>query len=170
MRQEGEVKDFRAGKCMGAVLEYAARKNTPLMMYVFSDGSLSSDGSIDNSVNGRGKGQWVSDNQDTASPFFLVYNPGHRPQIFTGSDGLTPAQHQQLGAFSADGNVMRAATPGANNVNLLVETVLLNYMALHSEQGLFGTKFPTNGLGNAMSLDRLTALAPICNGLITNPV
>jgi hypothetical protein len=170
MRQEGEVKDFRAGKCMGAVLEFAARKNVPLMMYVFSDGSLSSDGSIDNSVNGRGKGQWVSDNQDTASPFFLVYNPGHRPQIFTGSDGLSPAQHQQLGAFSADGNVMRAATPGANNVNLLVETVLLNYMALHGEQGQFGAKFPTNGLGNSMSLDRLTALAPICNGLFTNPV
>ena len=96
--------------------------------------------------------------------------PGPTPQIFTGSDGLTAAQHQQLGAFSADGNVMRAATPGANNVNLLVETVLLNYMALHQEQGLFGTKFPTNGLGNATSLDRLTALAPICNGLITNPV
>jgi hypothetical protein len=169
MRQEGEVKDFRAGKCMGAVLEFAARKNKPVMMYVFSDGSLSSDGSIDNSVNGRGKGQWVSDNQDTASPFFLVYNPGHKPVIFTGSDGLSASQHQQLGAFSADGNVMRAATPGANNVNLLVETVLLNYMALHGEVGLFGTKFPSNGLGNAMSLDRLTALAPICNGIITNP-
>ena len=170
MRQEGEVKDFRAGKCMGAVLEFAARKGVPLMMYVFSDGSLSSDGSIDNSVNGRGKGQWVSDNQDTASPFFLVYNPGHRPQIFTGSDGLSPSQHQQLGAFSADGNVMRAGTPGANNVNLLVQTVLLNYMALHGEQGLYGTKFPGNGLGNAQSIDRLTALAPICNSLITNPV
>ena len=64
---------------------------------------------------------------------------------------------------------MRAGTPGANNVNLLVETVLLNYMALHQEQGLFGTKFPTNGLGNSQSLDRLTALGPICNGLITIP-
>jgi hypothetical protein len=170
MRQEGEVKDERAGKCMGAVLEFAARKGVPLMMYVFSDGSLSSNGTIDNSTNGRGKGEWTSDNQDTASPFFLVYNPGHRPVIFTGSDGLTPAQHQQLGAFSADGNVVRTGTPGANNVNLLVETVLLNYMALHGEQGLFGTKFPSNGLGNAQNLDRLTALAPIVNGVITNPV
>ena len=41
-RAEGEVKDFRAGRCMGACLEYAARLNKPLMMYVFSDGSLSS--------------------------------------------------------------------------------------------------------------------------------
>jgi hypothetical protein len=171
MRREGEAKDERAGKCMGAVLEYAARKNKPVMMYVFSDGSLSSNGTIDNDPQfGRGKGEWTSDNQDVASPFFLVYNPGHRPTIFTGSDGLSAAQHQQLGAFSADGNVVRAGTPGANNVNLLVETVLLNYMALHGEQGLFGTKFPTNGLGNAQSLDRLTALAPIVNGLITSPV
>ena len=171
MRREGEQKDERAGKCMGAVLEYAARKGVPVMMYVFSDGSLSSNGAIDNDPQfGRGKGEWTSDNQDTASPFFLVYNPGHRPVIFTGSDGLTPAQHQQLGAFSADGNLVRSGTPGANNVNLLVETVLLNYMALHGEQGQFATKFPTNGLGSTASLDRLTALAPIVNGVITNPV
>ena len=169
-RMDGEVRDERAGKCMGAVLEFAARKGVPLMMYVFSDGSLSSNGMIDNSTAGRGKGQWTSDNQDTAAPFFLVYNPGHRPVIFTGSDGLTPAQHQQLGAFSADGNVVRSGTPGANNVNLLVETVLLNYMALHGEQGLFGTKFPTNGLGSTQNIDRLTALAPIVNSVITNPV
>jgi hypothetical protein len=167
---DGEVRDERAGKCMGAVLEFAARKGVPLMMYVFSDGSLSSNGMVDNSTAGRGKGQWTSDNQDTAAPFFLVYNPGHRPVIFTGSDGLTPAQHQQLGAFSADGNVVRSGTPGANNVNLLVETVLLNYMALHGEQGLFGTKFPTNGLGSTQNIDRLTALAPIVNSVITNPV
>ena len=122
MRQEGETKDFRAGRCMGAVLEYAARMEKPVMLYVFSDGSLSSNGVIDNSVAGRGKGEWTSDNQDTAAPFFLVYNPptrGGRAQLLT-SPGLTAAQHQQLGYFSADGNVVRSGTPGANNVNLLV--------------------------------------------------
>ena len=159
-RQEGEVKDFRAGRCMGAVLEYAARRGKPLMMYVFSDGSLSSNGVIDNSVNGRGKGEWMSDNQDTASPFFLVYNPTGRAQLLT-TAGLTAAQHQQLGYFSPDGNVSRTGTPGANNVNLLVEMVLLNYMALHGEQGLFGSAFPNHGLGDATNLDRLTAFAPI---------
>jgi hypothetical protein len=170
MRQEGETKDFRAGQCMGACLEFAARAGVPLMLYVFSDGSLSSNGVIDNSAAGRGKGEWTSDNQDTAAGFFLVYKPGGRPSLFTGSDGLTVAQHQQLGAFSADGNVQRAGTPGANNVNLLVETVLLNYMALHGQQGQFTTAFPNHGLGNSTSLDRLTALAPIVNGVITNPV
>jgi hypothetical protein len=171
MRQEGEVKDFRAGRCMGACIEYAARRNVPLMLYVFSDGSLSSNGVIDNTENGRGKGEWTSDNQDTAASFFLVYKPGGtRPQIFTGADGFGPAQHQQIGYFSADGNVQRAATPGANNVNLLVEMVLLNYMALHGQQGQFGTApfFPNHGLG--ANLDRLIGLAPIVNGVITNPV
>jgi hypothetical protein len=170
MRQEGETKDFRAGRCMGACLEYAARRGVPLMMYVFSDGSLSSNGVIDNSVAGRGKGEWTSDNQDTAASFFLVYKPGGRPVIFTGSDGLAPELHQQLGAFTANGDVQRAGTPGANNVNLLVETVLLNYMALHGEQGLFATRFPSHGLGSPTNLDRLTALAPIVSGTITNPV
>jgi len=166
-RMDGEVRDERAGKCMGAVLEFAARKGVPLMMYVFSDGAISSNGMVDSSVNGRGKGQWTSDNQDTASPFFLVYNPGHRPVIFTG-DGGAAAIHQQLGAFAASGDVVRSGTPGANNVNLLVEQVLLNYMALHGQQGQFANVFPSNGLGS--NIDRLIGLAPIVNNVITNPV
>jgi hypothetical protein len=164
-RQEGEIKDFRAGRCMGACLEYAARMGVPLMLYVFSDGSLSSNGVIDDSVNGRGKGEWTSDNQATAASFFLVYNPFGRPQLYS-SPGAPPEQHQQLGAFSADGDVQRAGTPGANNVNLLVEMVLLNYMALHNEQHLFATTFPGHGLGGPDNLDRLIALAPIVQGTI----
>lgn len=168
-RAEGEVKDERAGRCMGACLEYAARRGVPLMMYVFSDGSLSSNGAIDNTAEGRGKGEWSSDNSSTAGAFFLVYNPGRRPTII----GATPeeqAMHQQIGYMSADGSVQRAATPAANNVNLLVNTVLLNYMALHGEQGQFGSVFPGHGLGNGALQDSLTAFTPICNGTIGSPV
>jgi hypothetical protein len=161
MRQEGETKDFRAGRCMGAVLAYAMRRQKPVMLYVFSDGSLSSNGVIDNTAAGRGKGEWTSDNQDTAAPFFLVYNPtGQRPTLLT-TQSMTAAQHQQLGAFSADGNVSRSGTPGANNVNLLVSMILLNYMALHGEQGQFAARFPNNGLGDPALLDRFIAFAPI---------
>jgi hypothetical protein len=168
-RAEGEVKDERAGRCMGACLEYAARQGVPLMMYVFSDGSLSSNGTIDNSAAGRGKGEWSSDNSSTAGAFFLVYNPGRRPTII----GATPeeqAMHQQIGYMDAGGSVQRAATPAANNVNLLVNTVLLNYMALHGEQGQFANVFTNNGLGNSTMRDSLTAFTPICNGTIGNPV
>ncbi len=168
-RAEGEVKDERAGRCMGACLEYAARQGVPLMMYVFSDGSLSSNGTIDNSQAGRGKGEWSSDNSSTAGAFFLVYNPGRRPTII----GATPeeqAVHQQIGYMDAGGSVQRAATPAANNVPLLVNTVLLNYMALHGEQGQFANVFPNHGLGNGALQDSLTAFTPICNGTIGNPV
>jgi len=168
-RAEGEVKDERAGRCMGACLEYAARIGVPLMMYVFSDGSLSSNGTLDNSQAGRGKGEWSSDNSSTAGSFFLVYNPGRRPTII----GATPeiqAVHQQIGYMDAGGSVQRGATPAANNVNLLVNTVLLNYMALHGEQGSFGNVFQNHGLGNSTLQDALTAFTPICSGTITNPV
>ena len=168
-RQEGEPKDFRAGRCMGAVLEYAARLQTPVMIYVFSDGSVSSNGAIDNSLEGRGKGEWASDNSSTAAAFFLVYNPGRQPTII----GATPAEvaaHQQLGYMSSDGSVNRTGSPAANNVNLLVNTVLLNYMALHGEQGQFSNLFPNHGLGNSTLQDSLTAFTPIVNGTTAFPV
>src|SRR5690606_3534066 len=150
--------------CMGACLEDAARQRVPLMLYVFSHGSLSSNGVIDNSVNGRGKGEWTSDNQDTAASFFLVYNPNGRPALLDGPGGLNSFQHQQLGYFSPNGDVARSGTPGANNVNLLVNMVLLNYMALHGEQHLFDATFPGHGLGTA--LDRLIAFDRIVTGTI----
>jgi len=168
-RAEGEVKDERAGRCMGACLEYAARVGVPLMLYVFSDGSLSSNGAIDATQEGRGKGEWSSDNSSTAGAFFLVYNPGRRPTII----GATPeeqAVHQQIGYMDAGGSVQRAATPAANNVNLLVNTILLNYMALHGEEGQFENVFLNHGLGNATLRDNLTAFTRICDGTIGSPV
>jgi len=159
-RARGETRDFRAGRCMGACLEFAARVGTPLMLYVFSDGSLSSDGAIDNSVEGRGKGEWDSDNSSTAASIILVYNPNGRPVIMGGTPE-EQARHQQIGYFRRSGSVETASSPAANNVNLLVQTVILNYMALHGEQGNFSMLFPNHGLGNSVSMDALTAFVPL---------
>lgn len=164
-RAEGEVKDFRAGQCMGACLEYAARLNRPLMLYVLSDGSLSSNGMIDNSVDGRGKGEWTSDNSSTAATFFLVYNPSGRPQLL-GANADIQARHQQIGHMRPDGSVETASTPAAGNVNLLAQTVILNYMALHGEHGAFAGAYQSafgvqHGLGNADAQDALIAFEPI---------
>ncbi|MGI9294613.1 MAG: hypothetical protein ACR2PS_11580 [Pseudomonadales bacterium] len=162
-RATGEVRDLRAGRCMGACLEYAARVGVPLMLYVCSDGSVASNGREDNSADGRGKGEWTGDNSSTAASFFLVYNPGSQPVLI----GATPeeqAVHQQIGYMRSDASVETAATPAANNVNLLVETVILNYMALHGEQAEFANIFPT-ALGGLV--DSLTAFEPIVNGTIT---
>jgi hypothetical protein len=153
-RATGELRDLRAGQCMGACLEYAARRNKPLMIYVFSDGSLSSNGMLDNSINGRGKGVWTGDNQSTAASLMLVYNPGGRPGL------RLPGR--QVGWYTGDGSIATSSSPAANSVNLLVETVVLNYLALHGEEGRFNSVIGPS-LGQR---DRLIAFAPIVNGVI----
>ncbi|HTY48632.1 MAG TPA: hypothetical protein VMB48_02945 [Steroidobacteraceae bacterium] len=159
-RATGETRNFQAGQCIGACLEYAKRVGVPLMVYVISDGSLSSTGMIDSSAAGRGKFGWQGDSQTTASTFFLVYNPQGRPQ-------LTSSTANQIGSFQADGNVNTTSSPAANSVTQLVYTVLLNYMALHGEQANFASVFgSTTGLGSGSALDALISFAPVVNGVI----
>jgi hypothetical protein len=153
-RATGERKDFIAGQAMGAVLEYAARRGRQLMLYVFSDGSVDSDGTLDNSNDGRGKGVWKSDDSQTAASFILVYDPAGRP-------ALTSPAAQQIGHFRPSGSLETGATRIANNVEQLVEAVVLNYLALHNETGRSATVLPSHGLGN--QLDVLTAFQPIRN-------
>jgi hypothetical protein len=62
--------------------------------------------------------------------------------------------------------VETASSPAANAVNLLVETVILNYMALHGDQGMFEAKFPSHGLGSPASRDSITAFGKIVDGVI----
>ena len=154
-RATGETRNFKAGQMIGAVLEYAQRVGSPVMIYVFSDGSLSATGSIDASTAGRGKLGWQGDNQDTASTFFLVYSPKGRPQPIGG------ATSQQIGYFTADGSVVPASSPAANAVNLLVEVLILNYMGLLGTASQFSTVFPMQGLGSATAQAGLTSFGPI---------
>lgn len=176
-RSTGEARDLRAGRCIGACLEYAAKKGMPVMIYVFSDGSVFSNGMIDDSAMGGGKGVWTGDDQQTGASFFLVYNPARRA-VLMGGAATDPAAisdvqrvHQQIGHMRPSGDVETGSgVGGANNVNSLVETVILNYMALHGQQNQFGNLFPGNSLGNAAALDKITAFTPICNGVISQPV
>ena len=145
-RATGERRDLRAGRCIGACLEYARRRSSSLIIYVFSDGSVSSNGRIDSSTDGRGKGEWTSDNSSTAASFMLVYNPATSPV-------LTPTYEntRQIGTFSSAGAVIAGSSPASNNVNLLVNTVLLNYMALNGDIAGFTGIFPpgiSHGLGS----------------------
>ena len=82
----------------------------------------------------------------------LVYDPAGRPQ-------LTSPARQQLGYYRTSGDVETASSPIANNVTLLAEAVVLNYMALHDDVGRFPTALPSQGLG--ASLNNLLAFAPI---------
>ncbi|WP_020406678.1 hypothetical protein [Hahella ganghwensis] len=143
-RTRGESRDESAGRCIGACLEYAKRAGKPVMIYVFSDGSVSSNGRIDMQPDAQGKPEWTSDNQSTASSFILVYNPS----------GVTSIRNQ-LGYMSSDGSVVTSSSPAANSVNQLVNTVILNYMALNGEINQFSNLYSTlgvdHGLGSSMS-------------------
>jgi hypothetical protein len=165
-RVDGETKDENVGNCIGACLQYAALKGKPLMIYVFSDGSLASSGMIDNSMGGRGKGVWTGDNQNTAATYFLVYNPNGKPQ----SAQSSPEKSLQLGYYNSDGGLNTTGSPAGNNVFNLAQMVVLNYMALHGDQAKFPTLYPApnlnNTLGTGAALDALIAYAPIVNGKI----
>ena len=165
-RSTGEARDFRAGVCIGACLEYAVRTGKELMLQVFSDGSLNSNGMIDNSTGGRGKGVWTGDNQSTACTFVLVVGKVGRP--VSAKTLNSPNEGPQLGYFQASGDVNSAGSPAANSATATVDMILLNYLALHGEQGKFATLFPTSSL--AAQIDPWIALQPICNGTISFPV
>ena len=84
-----------------------------------------------------------------------------RREIRAGRPVLSRPDASQIGYFRPNGSVETASTRVANNVALLSEMVVLNYMALHNDVARFGTVLPGNGLGNAASMDALTAFAPI---------
>lgn len=153
-RATGERKDEIAGEAIGAALEYAALMGKPLVIYVLSDGSVASDGVVDDSADGAGKLVWRGDNSSTAATFMLVYDPDGRP-------GLT-ATGNQVGRFRPEGSVETSGSPIADNVPLLAEAVVLNYLALHGEVGRFQTVLPGNALGSTPAeLDPLTAFAAL---------
>jgi len=155
-RSTGEARDLRVGRCIGACLEYAAKRNTKLMIYVYSDGSVASNGILDNSPGGRGKGNWTGDNSSTACSYFLVFNPNGNITTFANTGLIDP---RQIGSYSANGSVVTSATPAANNVNLLVNTVLANYMALNGDIANFATTFPNHGLGDFEKMVSFNPLA-----------
>src|ERR1700733_6717335 len=167
-RATGESRDFDAGSCIGGVLQYAALKGKPVMIYVFSDGSLASDGTMDTSVGGRDKNVWTADNQNVAATYWLIYNPAGKAMTAQSNVEMS----LQLGWMNPDGSQDTNSSPGGNNVPNLVQMVVLNYMALHSTAAVANwpnlwPTIPTNNtLGaGAATLDPLIMYQPLA-GLV----
>jgi hypothetical protein len=154
-RATGESRNFQAGQMIGAVLEYAARKGSPVMIQVLSDGSLSANSMVDTSTAGRDKLGWQGDNSSVAGTFFLVYSPKGRPALRNGVAG------QQIGYFSSDGSVVTGSSPASNSVNQIPELIMLNYMGLIGTDPQFATLFPMQGLGSTSALAAMTVFEPI---------
>ena len=117
--------------------------------------------SIDISPDGGDKGVWTRDISFIPPSFFLAHDPYARPTL-AGANQAEQEIHQQLGWMRGDASVETAGSVAANNVNLLVETVILNYMALNGEIGLFPSLFTGFGASpSAALLDSLTAFGPL---------
>ena len=141
-RPETDGKDFIVGQAIGGALEYAARRNQPLMIYGFSDGAVSADTrKPEDDGQGTAKFRWRSDNSQTAASFLLAFSPLGRPALRDSAAG------GQLGHFKADGTVDTASSPFANSVTTLAELVVLNYLALHGQQDQFGMVLANPALG-----------------------
>lgn len=155
-RPETDGKDFVVGQVIGGALEYAALLNKPLMIYLFSDGAVSADTNRpEDDGNGTTKYRWRSDNSQTAASAILVYSPIAAPVLRNG------AASQQLGYYRSNGNIETASSPFANSVETLSEMVVLNYLALHGEQGMFGQVLDNPGLGTGAAVDPFIAFDPI---------
>jgi hypothetical protein len=154
-RATGETRNFTAGQMIGAVLEYAARKGTPIMIQILSDGSLAANSMVDTSTAGRNKLGWQGDNSSVAATLFLVFSPSGRPVLRNGVAG------QQIGYFSSDGSVVSSSSPAANSINQIAELIMLNYMGLAGTDAQFPTLFPMQGLGTAAQLAAMTVFEPI---------
>lgn len=155
-RPETDGKDFIVGQAIGASLEYAARLGKPLMIYGFSDGAVSADTNRpEDDGQGVTKFRWRSDNSQTAASFILVYSPNGRAALRNG------AASQQLGYFRPDGNVETSSSPFANSVSTLAEMVVLNYLALHGQQSMFGMVLNNPSLGTGAAVDPYIAFDPI---------
>jgi hypothetical protein len=149
-RSDGETRNEHAGNVIGAIIAYAEAVQTPVMINIISDGSLTSTGTPDTSMAGRGKLGWQGDSQQVAASIILVYSPKGRPA----------AAFNQIGSLNSDGTVNATSSPGANAPNLVPQLVALNWMALNGIDANFKTVFGAmQGLGaNTAALTAFTKI------------
>jgi hypothetical protein len=154
-RRDTDRKDFVIGQVIGASLEYAAQLGRPLMLYVFSDGAVSAGDRVEDDGNGTAKFQWQDDSSQTAASLMLVYSPNGPPSL---RNGLAS---QQLGYYRANGSIETASSPFANSVTTLAELVVLNYLALHGQEAMFGAVLNNPGLGTGAAVEPYIAFNAI---------
>jgi hypothetical protein len=162
-RMTGEGRNLKVGQCVGAVMEYLARIGFPGCIILISDGSLFSNGMVDNSVGGRGKGVWTADSSTTAAAVMLAFDPKGRPAVSA----------NQIGSFNPDGSVNSTGSVVASAPNLAAEAFVANYLAMHGQVGQFQSVVWANGqaqgLGSASNYQKVVAfeqLPSVVNGLV----
>ncbi len=137
-RAEQVQRDTLAGQMIGKTLELAARKQKPVMIYVYTDGGVSSDGGA--VTNGFYK--FNSDAGQCGASFALVYKPEAKRGDANRDD------NRQIGGFQNGGIVDVAASPIGSNVENLTKAVVANYLALHGREDELASVVKDNPFGD----------------------
>ena len=150
-RAAQNTKDQAAGRMIGNVLELAAKKQKPVMVYVYTDGGVSANAG--GAPDANGLIAFTSDSGERSSTFALVYKPGAagRPAM--------RSTKRQIGAFKAGGSVDGTASKISNAPELTTKAFVANYLALTGREGDLAKIVGDNPFGS--ELDKHLAFAKI---------
>lgn len=133
-----DSQDLLAGRMIGKILECAAAKSQPVMIYVYTDGGVSADGGATTD----GFFRFNSDAGQCGATFSLVYKPAAT------KDQINRDARRQIGAFQGGGSVDTAASPIGTNVQNLTKAFVLNYLALHGRESELAKVVGDNPFGS----------------------
>ncbi len=147
-RNVTDNRDLEAGHVVGALINAAAAVGKDLMIYIFTDGGLSSDPSQQDNVTIANTGitniakpRWVGDNGTKSSAILLVYRHA----------GFAKARKHQIGSYNPNAAVDAGATLISNNVENLSKAVVANYLSLYGKEGMLQTVVGDNPFGTNLS-------------------
>jgi len=134
-RSTTDQKDEAAGRVVGKLLKYAHLKQVPLMLYLLTDGGMSTTGVIQDVSGGVSRYRFDNDSKAISSVVILVYDP-RRARSTSGGSLLAGSfqQTRQMGWFKRAQNGALGVDIGArlmsNSPERLAQVVAANFMAL----------------------------------------
>lgn len=140
-RNVTDGRDVEAGEIIGKILNLAERKQTDVMIYVFTDGGISSNRS------GNGQLQFTNDDDDRAATFMLLYRHEAASKADIIRNGTGSTAKRQIGHFNSNIAIQRNANQISNNVENLAKAVVANYLALSGEESKLAEVVGNNPFG-----------------------
>lgn len=135
-RAQTDGQDRTAGVLIGRIMESARILNTPVFIYISTDGAVSSAESANAGVN------WQNDHGISSALYMFAYNPLAKP--------ITTAN--QVGQYT-QGQAADTAFITGGSPALAAAAVLANYLQLNNKVGMFATAAPnTIPAGNLQSV------------------
>lgn len=141
-RTETDNRDRNVGNIIGKILSLAEKKQKDVMIYVFSDGAVSSNQS------GNGKLAFTNDDDDRAATYMLLYRHNATSRADILRNGAGPTAKRQIGHYNSNTAIERNANLISNNVENLAKAVVANYLALHGEEGRLAEIVGNNPFGS----------------------